>query len=110
MTSEICLKTNATANQADPSFAEFRPFTDARTPCGVRFLTKPQVLAALGDISATSLWELMVKADFPRPRVLHGDPKGITGRSYWLCDEVEQWMLSRPKRALKTDQSQGGAK
>ena len=84
--------------------------TDRGTERGVRFLTKPQVLALLGDISATTLWELMVKADFPRPRVLHGDPNGITGRSYWLCDEVEQWMLSRPKRVLRSDHTQGSAR
>ena len=82
--------------------------TDARTPSGLRFLTKAQCLALLG-ISATSLWELQVKADFPRARVLHSDPTGTAGRSLFFAHEVEAWMLSRPTRVLRSDRSAGGA-
>ncbi|MBI1257662.1 MAG: AlpA family phage regulatory protein [Chloroflexi bacterium] len=72
----------------------------------VRFLDKLQVLRLL-SISSTSLYDLMVNADFPRPRVLQADPESVLGKSYWISSEVEQWMLSRPKRVLKSDRTSG---
>jgi hypothetical protein len=74
----------------------------------VRFLTKAQVLSLLGDISPATLWELQVKADFPKARVLLADPNGVNGRSYFFVHEVESWMLSRPKRVLRSDRRVGG--
>jgi predicted DNA-binding transcriptional regulator AlpA len=68
----------------------------------IQFLDKLQVLRML-SVSPTGLHDLMLKAAFPRPRVLGADPMGISGKSYWLRFEVEQWMLSRPRRVLKCD-------
>lgn len=68
----------------------------------IRFLDKLQVLRLL-SVSPTALHDLMIKAEFPRPIVLHADPTGISGKSYWFQHEVEQWMLSRPRRVLQSD-------
>ena len=69
---------------------------------GIEFLDKLQVLRML-SVSPTGLHDLMLKAAFPRPRVLGADPASISGKSYWLRFEVDQWMLSRPRRVLKCD-------
>lgn len=68
----------------------------------IEFLDKLQVLRML-SVSPTGLHDLMLKAAFPRPRVLGANPASISGKSYWLRFEVEQWMLSRPRRVLKCD-------
>lgn len=66
----------------------------------IRFLDKPQVLRVV-PVSPTGLHELMTQAGFPRPYVLNADPATTNGKSYWLRHEIEQWMMSRPKRILK---------
>jgi predicted DNA-binding transcriptional regulator AlpA len=103
--------TNETATvDTDVARSDREPLsTDAHTTSGVRFLTKDQVLTLLG-VSNTTLWELTVKADFPRARVLHSEASSASCRSYFMAHEVEAWMLSRPKRVLKSDRPQGDAR
>ncbi|MBS0536378.1 MAG: AlpA family phage regulatory protein [Proteobacteria bacterium] len=70
----------------------------ASTPSGyrpARFLTKKEVLRRVG-CSYTTLWEMMVRGEFPRSRELGR-------RAVWVESEVEEFINNRPVRRLKGD-------
>lgn len=60
-----------------------------------RFLTKKEVLRRVG-CSYTTLWEMMVRGEFPRSRALGR-------RAVWVESEVEEFINKRPVRRLKGD-------
>jgi hypothetical protein len=84
--------------------------TESQVASAVRFIDKSTVCEIAGGISTTTLHELQVHAGFPRPRVLSADPKGTSGKSYWLLRDVQQWLLDRPQRELRSDRTTGDAK
>jgi prophage regulatory protein len=62
---------------------------------GLRLLAKPEVLAVSG-CSFPTLWEMMLRGDFPRSRI-------VGGRSMWRSDEIDKWIADLKVRPLKGD-------
>ena len=56
-----------------------------------RLIRRPEV-EALTSLSCSSIYRLMDRGDFPRPRKLGAGP---TGAVAWRLSDVKEWMESR---------------
>jgi prophage regulatory protein len=66
----------------------------------VRLILKPEVLDRTG-VTYPTIWQWMREGKFPRSRELGG-------KSAWVESEVTRWILSRPIRRLKGDNTEAG--
>ena len=73
---------------------------------GQKLLFKPQVLALIGDPSASTLWDWMQQGLFPLPIEL-GPPGKRTTMIAWFADEVYEWIATRPRRKLGQHEFRG---
>jgi predicted DNA-binding transcriptional regulator AlpA len=64
-----------------------------------RFLSKGEVLDKI-PLSFATIWSMMRKGEFPRPRVTGNGPNG---KVMWLEEEIDDWMAGVPMQAYKGD-------
>lgn len=69
-----------------------KPGDEAEPP---RLIGKPEVLDRVGVTFAT-IWKWQREGTFPRGRE-------VGGKTLWVEDEINEWVLSRPIRRLKGD-------
>ena len=62
-------------------------------------LTKPQMLALLGDPAYSTVWGWMKDGFFPLPIEL-GPPNSRSTMIAWYADVVHAWIANRPRRIL----------
>jgi predicted DNA-binding transcriptional regulator AlpA len=89
------------SDRADPDDPDNPDIEAARAqskPKPPRFIFRNEVLNRIG-VSYTALWFWIRDGRFPAPREL-GDGHQ-RARLAWLESEVDEWMLSRPKRLPK---------
>jgi predicted DNA-binding transcriptional regulator AlpA len=67
-----------------------------RGPPGLTLLSRKEVLAKVG-LTFPTIWKWMMQGKFPRSRDL-GKRK-----SAWIEAEVDEWIMQRPIRRLKSD-------
>jgi predicted DNA-binding transcriptional regulator AlpA len=74
------------------------PKTNPKPTEPVRFLSRDEVLEIIG-VTYPCLWGWVRNGCFPAPRSL--GMIGKRGRIGWVQSEVDDWILSRPKRFPK---------
>ena len=68
-----------------------------------QLLTKPQMLAAIGNPAYSTVWKWMRVEKFPLPIEL--GPSGSRSSSIaWFADEVHDWIARRPRRQIGKQQ------
>ena len=73
---------------------------DAPVKSGQReLLSKPQMLALLGDPAYSTIWGWMKDGLFPLPIEL-GPANSRSTMIAWYADEVHDWIAARPRRVL----------
>jgi predicted DNA-binding transcriptional regulator AlpA len=69
---------------------------DADDDAEIRLISKHEVVDRVG-VAYPTLWQWMRKGCFPRARALGG-------KTVWIKSEIDAWLASLPKRALKGDE------